>query len=214
MKRKGRLIVISGPSGVGKGTVVKALMDRDPRVRLSISATTRPKRPSETDGIQYHFVTHEEFEQMIRDDQFLEHAQYVGNRYGTPEKAVNEMLEQGFDVVLEIEVQGGIQVMRRRPDAITVFIVAPSFEELARRLRGRGDTDEWNYFQEDSEGDTDEEKVQMRLQQARMEYLVAPQYQYIVVNDEVENAVDDVQAILRTQDLRSELQQHLLKEAL
>ena len=200
MKRKGRLIVISGPSGVGKGTVVNRLMDRDPRVRLSISATTRPKRPSETDGIQYHFVTHEEFEQMIRDDQFLEHAQYVGNRYGTPEKAVNEMLEQGFDVVLEIEVQGGIQVMRRRPDAITVFIVAPSFEELARRLRGRGDTDE--------------EKVQMRLQQARMEYLVAPQYQYIVVNDEVENAVDDVQAILRTQDLRSELQQHLLKEAL
>ena len=200
MKRKGRLIVVSGPSGVGKGTVVKTLMDRDPRVRLSVSATTRPKRPSETDGIQYHFVTHEEFEQMIRDDQFLEHAQYVGNRYGTPEKAVNEMLEQGFDVVLEIEVQGGIQVMRRRPDAITVFIVAPSFEELARRLRGRGDTDE--------------EKVQMRLQQARMEYLVAPQYQYIVVNDEVENAVDDVQAILRTQDLRSELQQHLLKEAL
>jgi guanylate kinase len=200
MKRKGRLIVISGPSGVGKGTVVKALMDRDPRIRLSVSATTRPKRPSETDGVQYHFVTHEEFEQMIREDQFLEHAQYVGNRYGTPEKAVNEMLEQGFDVLLEIEVQGGVQVMNRRPDAITIFIAAPSFEELARRLRGRGDTDE--------------EKVQMRLQQARMEYLVAPQYQFIVVNDDLEDAVDDVQSILRTEDLRSEKQQHLLKEAL
>lgn len=200
MKRKGRLIVISGPSGVGKGTVVKALMDRDPRVRLSISATTRPKRPSETDGVQYHFVTHEEFEQMIRDDCFLEHAQYVGNRYGTPEKAVDEMLEMGFDVLLEIEVQGGVQVMNRRPDAITIFIAAPSFEELARRLRGRGDTDE--------------EKVQMRLQQARMEYFVAPQYQYIVVNDQLEDAVDDVQAILRSQELRSENQQDILKEAL
>lgn len=200
MKRKGRLIVISGPSGVGKGTVVKTLMDRDPRVRLSVSATTRPKRPSETDGVQYHFVTHEEFERMIEEDCFLEHAQYVGNRYGTPEKAVDEMLEQGFDVLLEIEVQGGVQVMNRRPDAITIFIAAPSFEELARRLRGRGDTDE--------------EKVQMRLQQARMEYLVAPQYQFIVVNDDLEDAVDDVQSILRTEDLRSEKQQHLLKEAL
>ena len=200
MKRKGRLIVVSGPSGVGKGTVVKKLMDRDPRVRLSVSATTRPKRPSETDGIQYHFVTHEEFERMIAEDCFLEHAQYVGNRYGTPEKAVDEMLEQGFDVLLEIEVQGGIQVMQRRPDAITIFIAAPSFEELARRLRGRGDTDE--------------EKVEMRLQQARMEYLVAPQYQFIVVNDDIEDAVDDVQSILRTEELRSEKQQHLLKEAL
>ena len=200
MKRKGRLIVVSGPSGVGKGTVVKTLMDRDPRVRLSVSATTRPKRPSETDGVQYHFVTHEEFERMIEEDQFLEHAQYVGNRYGTPEKAVNEMLEQGFDVLLEIEVQGGVQVMNRRPDAITIFIAAPSFEELARRLRGRGDTDE--------------EKVQMRLQQARMEYLVAPQYQFIVVNDDLEDAVDDVQSILRAEDLKSEKQQHLLKEAL
>ena len=200
MKRKGRLIVVSGPSGVGKGTVVKTLMDRDPRVRLSVSATTRPKRPSETDGVQYHFVTHEEFERMIEEDQFLEHAQYVGNRYGTPEKAVNEMLEQGFDVLLEIEVQGGVQVMNRRPDAITIFIAAPSFEELARRLRGRGDTDE--------------EKVEMRLQQARMEYLVAPQYQFIVVNDDLEDAVDDVQSILRAEDLKSEKQQHLLKEAL
>ncbi len=200
MKRKGRLIVISGPSGVGKGTVVKALMDRDPRVRLSVSATTRPIRPTETDGIQYHFITHEEFERMIEADLFLEHAQYVGNRYGTPEKAVDEMLEQGFDVILEIEVQGGVQVMHRRPDAITIFIAAPSFEELARRLRGRGDTDE--------------EKVQMRLQQARMEYLIAPQYQYIVVNDLLEDAVDDVQSILRSEELQSEHQQHLLKEAL
>ena len=198
--KKGRLIVISGPSGVGKGTVVKALMDLDPKVKLSVSATTRPMRPNEIDGVHYYFITHEKFEEMIAQDLFLEHAQYVGNRYGTPEKAVDEKLEMGFDVLLEIEVQGGVQVMNRRPDAITIFIAAPSFEELARRLRGRGDTDE--------------EKVQMRLQQARMEYLVAPQYQFIVVNDDLEDAVDDVQSILRTEDLRSEKQQHLLKEAL
>ena len=197
--KKGRLIVISGPSGVGKGTVVKALMAQEPGVKLSVSATTRDMRPGETDGVQYYFITREQFERMIDEDCFLEHAQYVGNRYGTPEAPVDRMLEQGFDVILEIEVQGGLQVMARRPEAISVFIVAPSFETLAARLRGRGDTDE--------------EKVLMRLQQARMEYLVAPRYQYIVVNDRLEDAVSDVQAILRAETLKTEHQQHLLKEA-
>ena len=196
--KKGRLIVISGPSGVGKGTVVKALMERDPNVRLSVSATTREMRPGETDGVQYYFITHEKFEQMIAEDRFLEHAQYVGNRYGTPEEPVDRMLAEGYDVILEIEVQGGLQIMQRRPDAISLFIAAPSFEVLAARLRGRGDTDE--------------EKVLMRLQQARMEYLVARQYQYIVVNDRLEDAVADVQAILRAEALKTEHQQHLLKE--
>ena len=196
--KKGRLIVISGPSGVGKGTVVKALMERDPNVRLSVSATTREMRPGETDGVQYYFITHEKFEQMIAEDRFLEHAQYVGNRYGTPEEPVDRMLAEGCDVILEIEVQGGLQIMQRRPDAISLFIAAPSFEVLAARLRGRGDTDE--------------EKVLMRLQQARMEYLVARQYQYIVVNDRLEDAVADVQAILRAEALKTEHQQHLLKE--
>ena len=196
--KKGRLIVVSGPSGVGKGTVVKALMARDPMLKLSVSATTRDMRPGETDGVQYYFITHEKFEQMIAEDRFLEHAQYVGNRYGTPEEPVDRMLEQGYDVLLEIEVQGGLQIMQRRPDAIPIFIAAPSFEVLGARLRGRGDTDE--------------EKVLMRLQQARMEYLVARQYRYIVVNDRLEDAVCDVQAILRAEALKTEHQEHLLKE--
>lgn len=198
--RKGRLIVISGPSGVGKGTVVKALMEREPEIRLSVSATTRDMRPGEIDGVQYYFVSHETFEQMIAEDRFLEHAQYVGNRYGTPEAPVDRMLAEGRDVILEIEVQGGLQVMQRRPDAISVFIAAPSFKVLGERLRGRGDTDE--------------EKVLMRLQQARTEYLVAPQYHYIVINDRLEDAVSDIQAILRAEALKTEHQQHLLKEAL
>ncbi|MBQ1678504.1 MAG: guanylate kinase [Oscillospiraceae bacterium] len=196
--KKGRLIVISGPSGVGKGTVVKALRERDPNVKLSVSATTREIRPGEIDGVHYYFITHEKFEQMIAEDRFLEHAQYVGNRYGTPAAPVNRMLEEGYDVILEIEVQGGLQVLERRPDAISVFIAAPSFEVLGARLRGRGDTDE--------------EKVLMRLQQARMEYLVAKRYQYIVVNDRLEDAVADLQAILRAEALKTEHQEHLLKE--
>ena len=198
--KKGRLIVISGPSGVGKGTVVRALLERDPQLRVSVSATTRPMRPNEIDGVHYYFISHVKFEEMIAQDLFLEHAQYVGNYYGTPEAPVDRMLEQGFDVILEIEVQGGLQVMKRRPDAISVFLVAPSFEVLAARLRGRGDTDE--------------EKVLMRLQQARMEYLVASQYQYVVVNDRLEDAVSDVQAILRADAIKTEHQQHFLKEAL
>lgn len=196
--KKGRLIVISGPSGVGKGTVVKALRERDPNVKLSVSATTREIRPGEIDGVHYYFITHEKFEQMIAEDRFLEHAQYVGNRYGTPAAPVNRMLEEGYDVILEIEVQGGLQVLERRPDAISVFIAAPSFEVLGARLRGRGDTDE--------------EKILMRLQQARMEYLVAKRYQYIVVNDRLEDAVADLQAILRAEALKTEHQEHLLKE--
>ena len=197
--KKGRLIVLSGPSGVGKGTVVKALMERNPKMRVSVSATTRQMRPNEVSGIHYDFLSHEEFERRIAENQFLEYAEYVGNYYGTPEEPVNRMLEEGLDVILEIEVQGGLQVMQRRSDAISIFIAAPSFEVLAGRLRGRGDTDE--------------DKIQKRLQTARREYLVAPQYRYVVVNDRLENAVDDVQAILRAEALQTEHQLELLKEA-
>lgn len=197
--KKGRLIVISGPSGVGKGTVVKALRERDPNVKLSVSATTRDIRPGEIHGVHYYFISKPEFEQMIADGRFLEYAQYVSNYYGTPEEPVDRMLEQGYDVILEIEVQGGLQIMERRPDAISVFIAAPSFEVLAQRLRGRGDTAE--------------DVIQERLETAKREYRTAKQYQYVIVNDRLEDAVDDIAAILRANALRANQQMELLKEA-
>ena len=200
MKTRGSLIVLSGFAGVGKGTVLKSLFETQEGYAYSVSATTRQPRPGEVDGVHYFFVSKERFEEMIRDDELLEHASYVGNYYGTPRAYVEQKLDEGFDVILEIEVQGALQIMQRRPEAISVFIAAPSFEVLAARLRGRGDTEE--------------EKVLLRLEQARTEYRVAAQYQYVIVNDRLEDAVDDLQAILRAEALKAEHQQHLLKEEL
>ena len=195
--KKGRLIVISGPSGVGKGTVVKALLARNENMRLSVSATTRTIRPGEVHGVNYYFISKEEFEAMIARNEFLEHAQYVGNYYGTPEAPLEDMLNRGLDVILEIEVQGCLQILQRRPDAISIFIAAPSFEVLGQRLRGRGDTDE--------------ALVVKRLAQARLEYRVASHYRYIVVNDRLEDAVADVEAILRAEELKVDHQTEFLQ---
>ena len=135
---KGTLYVFTGPSGAGKGTLLSRLMAEDDRLFYSISATTRAPRSGETDGVQYYFLTRADFERKIAQNAFLEHARYVDNYYGTLEAPVNEKLAEGYDVILEIEVQGAMQVHQKRPDAVMVFIAPPSFEELAARLRGRG----------------------------------------------------------------------------
>ena len=197
--RKGRLIVISGPSGVGKGTVVKQLMQRHDRLRFSVSATTRAIRPGEQDGVNYYYISREAFEKLIADDALLEYACYVNNYYGTPEQPVNEQTAKGYDVLLEIEVQGALQVKLRRPDAILIFIAAPSFDELARRLRGRGDTAE--------------EHILQRLKTARQEYVEAKKYDYIVVNDQVDEVVDEILSILTAESLKAYNQTQVLKEA-
>ena len=195
----GKLIVISGPSGVGKGTVVKELMRRHEKLRFSVSATTREIRPGEVDGVNYFFISRERFEELIAADALLEHAVYVGNYYGTPESKVNEQLEAGFDVVLEIEVQGALQVKKRRPDAILIFITAPSFEELARRLRGRGDTAE--------------DKVLARLETAKWECTLATDYDYIVLNDTVDAVTNRILTILEAESYRAFRCDEVIKEA-
>ena len=195
---RGTLLIFSGPSGVGKGTVVKELRRRSDRIVLSVSATTRAPRPEDVEGVTYFFKTMAEFEAMIARDEFLEHAVYSGNRYGTPAGPVDALLDAGYDVVLEIEVQGALQVMERRPDAVSVFVAAPSFAELERRLRGRGDTVGAD--------------LERRLQTARIEYTLAPKYDYIVVNDRVEDCADEVMAILTADKCRAKYRLDLLKE--
>ena len=180
--RKGTLYVFTGPSGAGKGTLLSRLQEQDDRLFYSISATTRAPRPGEADGVQYYFLSKAEFEEKIAQNAFLEHARYVDNYYGTLEAPVNEKLEQGFDVVLEIEVQGAMQVHEKRPDAVMVFIAPPSFEELAARLRGRGTEDE--------------EKVLKRLETAKEELKHQNEFDYVVVNDELDRAVEELQNIL------------------
>ncbi len=197
---KGKLIVISGPSGVGKGTVIKELMKNHPRIKYSISATTRPRRPDEIDGVNYYFKTHEEFEVMLASDAFLEHATYATNYYGTPEAPVNEWMENGYDVIVEVEVQGAFQIKHRRPDAVLIFIAAPSFAELERRLTGRGDTPE--------------DMIAIRLETARWEYTQAVNYDYLVVNDDVDRVCDELMTILTAENFRADRRLNILKEAL
>ncbi len=182
---KGLLLVLSAPSGGGKGTVLKELFAQDENLRLSVSATTRAPRPGEVHGEQYYFISREEFEKMIESGGMLEHAQYVGNYYGTPKAPVEKWLDEGRDVVLEIEVQGGQQIKKLCPDCVSVFLLPPSMEVLEKRLRGRG---------------TEEDAVvQKRLGAAREEIPHAQEYDYIVYNDRLEDAVADVQAILRAE---------------
>ncbi|WP_369297637.1 guanylate kinase [uncultured Neglectibacter sp.] len=188
MAGKGLLLVVSAPSGGGKGTILKELFAQDDNLRLSVSATTRTPRPGEEHGKQYYFISREEFESLISQNKMLEHAEYVGNYYGTPRDPVEEWLAAGNDVVLEIEVQGGAQVKKLMPECVSIFILPPSMKVLEERLRGRGTEAE--------------ETVQKRLSTARREIPQAKEYDYIVFNDRLEDAVDDIQAILRAEKLK------------
>ena len=179
---KGKTFIISGPSGVGKSTVLKELFQDRDDLYFSVSATTRPPRPGEINGVHYHFTDVDEFRKMISEDAFLEYAEYVGNFYGTPKKFVDEAMEQGKDVILDIEVQGAAQVCAKRPETVRIFIAPPSWDELERRLTARGT-------------DTPE-KIQKRLIRAQVELEMAGDYDYFVVNDTVENAVNELRAIM------------------
>lgn len=180
--RRGFPLLVAAPSGAGKTTLCRALVDRDPGIVHSISCTTRKPRPGERDGDHYHFLSPKEFRRMAEAGEFLESAEYGGNNYGTRAATLQAALDQGLDVLLEIEIQGARQVRERRPDARLVFLLPPSLEELERRLRGRG-TD-------------DDDVIERRLAIAREEIQAAAWFDWVVVNDDLEQAIAAVQAIL------------------
>ena len=170
MQKKGVLFVFSGPSGVGKGTLKQKLFDEfAEKIAYSVSATTREPRAGEIEGKDYFFISRQEFERRVQNNEFLEYARYAGNCYGTPRQYVEKLLESGMNVILEIEVQGALQVMERMPDCVSIFILPPSFEELEHRLRGRGTETE--------------AKIQERLETAKHEISCASQYDYQITND-------------------------------
>ncbi len=188
MKNKGLLVVLSGPSGCGKGTVLRRVLEQRESACVSVSMTTRDPRPGEVDGVHYFFVSKEEFTKAIADDAFLEYAEYAGNFYGTPKAWVEEQRQAGRDVVLEIEVQGGKQIVEKCPDAVSIFLASPSLQELERRLRSRGTETE--------------EKIQRRLKRAVWELTQKDSYRYLVVNDEVDKAAT---RLIEIMELESEI---------
>lgn len=188
MKRKGCLIVVSGPSGTGKGTVCSALLEKHKEIAYSISATTRQPRTGEVDGVNYYFLAKNVFEKMIEDGELLEWAEVYGNYYGTPLKKIQERLADGQDILLEIDTQGAMSVKEKFPDEIYIYIMPPSLKELERRLKTRG---------------TDSaESIERRLKSAAGEMEIAERYNYIVVNEQVEQAVEQIAAIVDAEHCR------------
>ena len=188
---RGLLIVLSGPSGVGKGTVRAAVFANNQfQYVYSVSATTRAQRPGEVDGKDYYFVSREEFETMIQNEDLLEYAEYVGNYYGTPIQKIEENLAAGHDVFLEIEVQGAMKIKERMPEGIFIFLAPPNLEELESRITGRG-TDAAHVIQE-------------RMATAKEEIELMQHYDYVVVNDQVQHAVDKINAIIQSEHLKVE----------
>ena len=185
---KGILLVVSAPAGCGKDTILEQALKANDNLYYSVSATSRAMRPGETDGVSYFFRTREQFEEMIRNGELLEYTEYVGNYYGTPKKAVTDMLESGKDVILKIETEGAANVRKLFPDCVMVFILPPSFKELDRRLHKRGT-------------ETDD-VIRQRLETARKELDAAENYDYLVTNDALEDAVSDFLAVVRAEKCR------------
>ncbi len=194
--RKGLLILISGPSGTGKGTVCDLLRQKHPEISYSISATTRQPRPGEQDGVNYYFYTKEKFREMIDQGQLLEWAEVYGNFYGTPKQKVLDRLDAGEDILLEIDTQGALNVMKVMPEGLFIFLLPPSLEELAARLKGRGTETE--------------ESLHRRLGAAVDEIKLAAKYRYVVVNDKVEDAQETIANIIEAEHHRSDLNESLL----
>ena len=182
LNRKGLLLVVSGPSGAGKGTICKALLNKNDKIKLSVSATTRKPRNGEAHGVNYFFIEKEEFTKMVENGEFLEHAQIYDNFYGTPKAAIIECLEKGQDVILEIEMQGARQIKEVYPEGVFIFVLPPSLEELKSRIVGRGTETQ--------------EEIEKRFSCAFEEINQIVNYDYFIVNEDIEKSVNDVEAII------------------
>jgi guanylate kinase len=189
MKTRGSLIVLSGFAGVGKGTVLKSLFETHEGYAYSVSATTRDPRPGEVDGVHYFFISRERFEQMIENDELLEHASYVGNYYGTPKAYVDRKLEEGFDVILEIEIQGALNIKKKVPEAVLIYMLPPSARTLKERLTGRGTETE--------------EVILKRMRRAAEEAVGVEEYDYIVVNEDADECAQELNSLIRAQRHRA-----------
>lgn len=196
---KGLLIVVSAPSGCGKGTILSEVL-KDDRFYYSVSATTRSPRLGEVNGATYHFITKQDFEERIKNNAMLEYAEYCGNYYGTPKKEIDEMREQGKNVILEIEVQGAMKVREICPDAVFIFVLPPSVAELERRLKKRAT-------------ETDD-VIAQRVSQARSEIELARKYDYVVVNAALEDAINDFKAVIKAEELKVSNAQDLIDEVI
>lgn len=196
---KGILIVVSAPSGCGKGTILAEVLKNE-KFFYSVSATTRSPRPGETDGVNYHFLKREEFEELISTGGMLEHAEYCGNYYGTPRDKVYEKLNEGKNVILEIEVQGAMQIREKCPEAVFVFIAPPSVGELRNRLVNRGTETA--------------EVIEKRVSEAAHEISFACRYDYVIVNDVLETAINDFISVIRAEELKTENQKNIIDEVL
>ena len=200
MMNKGKLFVVSAPSGCGKGTILFEVLNNNKNLFYSVSATTRAPREGEIDGVNYYFLSKDEFKREINNGGMLEYAQYCDNFYGTPKKKVVEKLEQGIDVILEIETNGAMQVKGVMPEAVLIFILPPSVLELRRRLNKRG---------------TEEESViEKRVKEAKDEIRRAFNYDYIIMNDELDKAIEDFEAVLKASKLTKENNKNMIEEVL
>ncbi len=197
---KGSVYIISGPSGSGKDTLLNVLFKKHPEIEFSISSVTRGMRKGEVEGEKYNFISREAFEKMIEEDALLEYNLYVENYYGTPKAPVVEATEKGLDIIIEVDVNGACNIRKKLPEAISIFIMPPSFSELERRLRGRGTESE--------------EVIKNRLSAALAEIKRATEYDYIVVNDDIDIAVDHINAIIQSQKFKLSNQQHIINEVL
>ncbi|AEV69312.1 guanylate kinase [Acetivibrio clariflavus] len=197
MFREGLLVVVSGPSGTGKGTVLSCIRQKENRIKFSVSATTREPRSGEVDGVNYFFKTTEEFEAMIENGELIEWVKYCDNYYGTPKKYVADTIKSGYDCLLEIEVEGALNIKKIYPDCVSIFILPPSFEELRRRIESRGTEKP--------------EVIEKRMEKALKEMNYVDRYDYVVVNDDIEKAVDSIRYILASEKLKFSRNRDILK---